>query len=215
MLAILVGIDGNECRCYSPFMLPDFPKSKRDITRLLMNRMRNRFDQDPILGQIKRMVQHEGKQHLYEQVGTGMVSQEYQEVSSKLEIPIAEIPTMKLDGIVAKIDAAAEEMLGQMKQSFFKAVGEASSKAGNDVDSGGQPFSSEKFLEAIEKVQMEFDKTGQPSMIFVTHPDMTEQIQKEAERFENEPELKKRHEEILRKQHAAWTARENNRQLVD
>jgi hypothetical protein len=83
------------------------------------------------------------------------------------------------------------------------------------VDAGGKPVSPEMLLEMIDTVQMEFGPDGQPRHSFVIHPDMLPAVKKIADQMENDPELKRRHAEILERQREAWAARESNRKLVD
>ena len=52
----------------------------------------------------------------------------------------------------------------------------------------------------IGRVQMEFDSNGNPTQRFVAHPVTVPELQKVASQIENDPELKRKHEELLQAQ---------------
>lgn len=197
-------------------MLPDFPALKAEIQKIVLARLRHRVETgDPVLSQVKRFAQHEGWQMRYEQYGGGTVQEGPEEIGTKFEIPIAEVPFLVGEKLDAKLEEIAQDLISQSAKLFFKKLGESCQKAGTSLDAGGKPVSPEMLLEMISTVQMEFGPDGKPTHSFVIHPDMLPAVKKVAEQLENDPELKRRHAEILERQREAWAARESNRKLVD
>jgi len=197
-------------------MLPDFPALKAEIRKILFAKLRHRVDTgDPVLSQVKQFVQHEGRQMRYEQYGGETVQQGLEQIGAKFEIPVADVPLLIGEKLDAKLEEMAQALISELAKNFFKKMGESCRKAGTAIDAGGKPVSPEMLLEMINTVQMEFGPDGQPSHSFVIHPDMLPAVKKVAEQMENDPELKRRHSEILERQREAWAARESNRKLVD
>lgn len=197
-------------------MLPDFPALKDKLQKVVLANLRQRVNTcDRVFSQVKRLTQHEGQQMRHEQHGGGTVQQGFEEIGAKFEIAMADVPNLVGTTLDAKLEEMAQELIAQSAKLFFQKVGEACEKAGTAIDAGGKPLSPEILLEAVSSVQMEFGPDGKPTQSFVIHPDMLPAVKKVAQQIENDPELKRRHADILERQREAWVARENNRQLVD
>jgi hypothetical protein len=197
-------------------MLPDMPTLKAELLDIKLARLRQRVDTgDPVLSQVKRFKQHEGGELRYEQHGGTVVQEGFEKIGAEFKVLPADVPDLIGEKLDAKLEEMAQELISKSAKAFFKKVGEISEKAGTSIDAGGKPVSPEIFLEMIGAVQMEFDLEGRPTQSFVIHPDMLPAVKKVAEQIENDPELKRRHAEILDRQREAWAARESNRKLVD
>jgi hypothetical protein len=197
-------------------MLPDFPALKAEVHKIILARLRQRVDTgDPVLALFKRFTQHEGEQMRIEQHGGGAVQEGFEQVGAQFEIPITDVPTFIGEKLDMKLEEIAQELASQSAKILFKKMGESCDKAGTSIDAEGKPVSAEIFLEMISTAQLDFDPDGKPSNSFVIHPDMLPAVKKVAEEIENDPELKRRHTEILERQREAWAARESNRKLVD
>lgn len=197
-------------------MLPDFPALKAELQKVITAGLRKRVDTgDPVFSQAKRVTQHEGKQMRYEQHGGGIVQEEFEEIGARFEVAVTDVPTLVGEKLDKKLEEIAQELISTSAKAFFRKMGETCQKAGMSMDAGGKPVSPEMLLEMISAVQMEFGPDGKPTHSFILHPDMLPAVKKVAEQIENDPELKRRHAEILERQREAWAARENNRKLVD
>jgi hypothetical protein len=151
----------------------------------------------------------------YEQQGGTTVQQGFEKIGSEFTVLPADVPTLVGEKLDAKLEEMAQTFISQSAKAFFKKMGEITEQAGTSINAGGKPVSAEMFLDMIDAVQMEFGSDGKPTHSFVIHPDMAPAVKKVAEQFENDPELKRRHAEILERQREAWAARESNRKLVD
>jgi hypothetical protein len=197
-------------------MLPDFPALKAEILKITLAKLRHRIDTgDPVLSQVKRFKQHEGQQMRSEQFGGGTNETGFEKVGTEFTVDIADVPTLVGEKFNAKMELMAQELISQSAKYFFKKVGESCDKAGTSIDARGKPVSPELFLDMINTVQMEFDPNGKPTQSFLIHPDMLPAVQKVSEQIENDPELKRKHEEILERQREEWATRESNRKLAD
>jgi hypothetical protein len=197
-------------------MLPDFPALKAEIQKILVAKLRHRVDTgDPVLSQVKRFVQHEGQQMRYEQYGGGTAQSGPEKIGTEFTIRPAEVPFLIGEKLDTKLEEMAQELISKSAKMFFKKMDESCKEAGTAIDVGGKPVSPEMLLEMMSTVQMEFGPDGKPSHSFVIHPDMAPALKKVVEQIDNDPELRRRHAEILERQREAWAARESYRKLVD
>ncbi len=197
-------------------MLPDFPALKAEVEKIATARLRARVDAgDPVLSQIKKLRQREGGQMRYQQHGGGTVQEGFERIGAQFEVSLTEVPTLVGQKFDAKMENIARELVSHLATAFFKKMGESCEMAGTSINAHGRPVSAEMFLDMISTVQMEFGPDGKPTHSFVIHPDMLPAVKKVAEQIENDPELKRKHAEILERQREAWAARESNRKLAD
>ncbi len=197
-------------------MLPDFPALKAEAYKILLAKLRHRVDTgDPVLSEVRRFKQHEGKTMQYEQQGGGTVQEGFEKIGAEFKVLPADVPNLVGERLDAKLEEMAQELIAQSAKAFFKKVGEISQKAGTSIDAGGKPVSPETLLDMMSAVQLEFGPDGSPTQSFVIHPDMLPALKKVSEQIENDPELSRKHAEILDRQREAWAARESNRKLAD
>jgi hypothetical protein len=181
-----------------------------------MSAVRRKIDADhPILASIKSITQHEGLKHEYEQVGFGMVSEDYTEIAIPITIAMDEVPNLIEQRLANKVFAIADELAKQQMKMFFQTMDEVTEKAGTHIDNEGRPMTADSLLQMMEMTEVEFDRNGNPTSVFLIHPDIQETARKIAEQIKNDPELKSRGEAIRSRHYESWLARENNRKLVD
>ncbi len=198
-------------------MLPEFPKLKSEIHSQLLARIRRRIEAaDPVVSQIKAFTQHEGQRMRYERLDAPSAEiNESEDVGAPFQVLVSEVPDLIGANLDAKIEALAQDVAKNRSAFFFRRFQETCDEVGNAVHAGGKPLSAELLLEMLDKVQVDFGPDGKPTGQFVIHPDMAPALKKAAEELERDPELKRRHEDILRRQREEWAARESNRKLVD
>jgi hypothetical protein len=75
----------------------------------------------------------------------------------------------------------AEQFAEGMSRNLIETISESADKVGNTIDGKGKPLSSETILEALEKIEIEFNPDGsyEPPSIIVT-PDQESRLRKEA-----------------------------------
>lgn len=169
----------------------------------------------PVLGQIGSFTQHEGRTLAYEQVEFGMKTQESQAHQTPFEIRLDEVPHLTGQALDQKLRGIAEAMGAQKMKIFYERIDEATEQTGNRYDARGKPPNGEMLLDFMSAGEWGFDKAGKPNMSFVLHPNMVPAMKKAADEVENDPELKRRHDEIVARHYERWLARENRRKLVD
>ena len=197
-------------------MLPDFPKLKTEVHRDVLAKIRRKVNQaDSVLAEIKTFTQHEGRDMRYERVDAPPVQSGPEEIGAKFQVSLVEVPDLIGPKLNAKLDEIAQEIAKQQAGMVFRKTEEVCNEVGNAFDADGKPLSAELLLDMLSKVQTDFEPDGSPSGKFVIHPDMVPALKRAAEELERDPELKRRHEDILRRQREEWATRENHRKLVD
>ena len=197
-------------------MLPDFPKLKTEVHRDVLVRIRRRVDRaDSVVSQIKRFSQHEGRDMRYERIDAPPVQSGPEEIGAAFKVLLSDVPDLVGPKLDAKIDEIAQEIAKQQAGLIFRRTQETCDEVGNVIHAAGEPLSAELLLEMLSKVQMDFEPDGTPTGQLVIHPDMVPALKKAGEELERDSELKRRHEDILRRQREEWAARESHRKLVD
>jgi hypothetical protein len=197
-------------------MLPDFPKIKSEVHRDVLGRIRRRADSaDSVVSQIKRFSQHEGRDMRYDRVDAPPVESGPEELGARFEVLLSDVPDLIGPKLDAKIEEIAQEIAKQEAEMFYRRIGETCDEVGNSMNAKGQPLTAELLLQMFSNVQMNFGPDGRPTAQFVIHPDMAPALRKAGEELERDPELRRRHEDILRRQREEWATRESHRKLVD
>ena len=197
-------------------MLPDFPRVKHALQEAIARAIRNLAEQHPTLGQIQKVQVFEGH-------GTAL-----QEPDHKLATPLERVPLpVPLDrqAIIEKGPAAVSEQIptiaGQLMAAqlrmLVREVTRATDHTGNVVHAGDRPFSQDLYIQMLDRVEMQFDSGGTPSIPELFHPDPSVHAERQRllEEWMKDPAFVRRIEESIEKQRQKWNDRESNRKLVD
>jgi hypothetical protein len=197
-------------------MLPDFPKTKSEISKLLSARVRRKTEQNSFFASLPRaFTQHEGNVYSYPQEGFGTITEGFEHFEVPLKVEIDELRTLVGDRLLEKVDSIAEEMARKTSEHGYRVLDQATQKAGTHIDAEGKPFDSEMFLAVLERVELSFGADGKPDLVLLMHPVMAEALREKEELWERDPAFKKRYDEIMMLKREAWLDRESDRKLVD
>jgi hypothetical protein len=72
-------------------------------------------------------------------------------IQIELSFPDKAVIETEIDVLLTIIDDAAEQHLRQIMPAFFERISRITDATGNTIDAGGQPFSAEMLLEALER----------------------------------------------------------------
>lgn len=197
-------------------MLPDYPNIKRKIQKKFVQAIQNEIKKDPLLSQIRFHQVHEGDVLTFSDIDGYSENIEYKLISTKFEISKEEIIDKGPDAYFSRIGEIAKEMAKQQSQLVLKRIGKITERTGHIVDAKSKPLSPQLILQLLEKVAIDFDEYGNPIFpALVLHPDQYEKIKDEIPKWEADPELRKKHGELIEKKRKEWIDRENRRKLVD
>lgn len=197
-------------------MLPDFPKTKSEISKRLSLRLRQKTTQLSVLTSLARpIVQHEGTLHSYPQEGFGNVTDGFEHFQVPIKLTLDELKSLTGSKLAEKMDAMAEEMARKTSEHGYRVLDQVTAKAGNVLDASGQPFDKGHFLSMLEMVDMGFTPEGKPDFTIVAHPDMVQALLSCWPEWEKDLEFMRRYESLLSMKREAWLDRESDRKLVD
>src|SRR6266508_4278142 len=181
-------------------MLPDYPKIKNYLRGMLMLWTERQIPVvAPLLGQISRHRQHEGKMGRIERLDGSQDTMDYPLSSFTFEMDRTHMRSFDLKLIQTKLLELARAMAESQEKMMFEKISEAADSVGNTIDARGE-FRPEHLLEMLEKMAMTFDpEMLEPTgVVFVVNPSMAGAIEK-AKESENDPVFKAKHEAIMKK----------------
>jgi hypothetical protein len=197
-------------------MLPDFPKTKSEISKLLSARVRHKTEEMSFFASLPRaFTQHEGNVFSYPQEGFGTVTEGFERFEVPITVKIDELRSLVGDRLLEKIDGIAEEMARKTSEHGYRVLDQATQKGGTRIDADGKPFDQEMLLAMLEQVDLSFDADGKPDLVMLMHPVMAKAVDEKWVLWEQDPAFKKRYDEILTRKREAWRDRESDRKLVD
>ncbi|MGB2755502.1 MAG: hypothetical protein WBD75_02810 [Phycisphaerae bacterium] len=131
-------------------------------------------------------------------------------IEASITLETAAISNTDVEAIVVSVDELAEKCLEPLMKEFFRRIGELCEKAGTAIDTGGKPASWDLVLDALERVEIDFDKNGAPKMpTFCTNP----QIKAAFDRLPFTKEHRDRLEGIIAEKREAFRARKRGRRI--
>ncbi|WP_306142619.1 hypothetical protein [Roseibium sp. MMSF_3412] len=168
----------------------------------------------PGIGEVPRHRVFEGDQSAIIRPDGENDDTDFREFSATSRIPSNKILYSTFDEILKYFVPVAEALASHQATMFFEVIDQTTKKTGNIIDWKGNPLSFETILEALEKVQIDFDEDGKPSMpTMVISPSMRPKIE-ELMSDPKRPEFERKQKEIIEKKRLEWRDREANRTLV-
>ena len=197
-------------------MLPDYPKIKEKLLELFQESIEIEVDKDPFLAQIHKQIIHEGNSLAVTSVDGYSNTSEFEELETKFSISHDDLVKLGFKAYLDKIPLVAKELIEKRTSSILKIMDKVTETTGNVVNANHKDLSPELVLDALEKMELNFDELGQPIMpIIVVSPQQMEKMKSEKVNPIKYVLLEQRRKEIIEKKKRQWLDRENNRKLVD
>jgi hypothetical protein len=198
-------------------MLPDFPKLKAKLHQIwnLYAEQRRRQHMG-IFNDIPSHRHYEGARWLMIRADGSISESGYSEASSTFTVHLDEAPNLTPQRVAQLIDKMAQDMADQVEKNIFKSL--LSELGTNDRVTGANErvFDKELFLEAMDSIMITFDRQGNPHMptVFVS-PEIGDHVASQLTLWNEDPDLKRRFDQIIERKREEWRARESSRRLVD
>ncbi len=196
------------------FTIPVFDDLVRDFNEAFSHRIATATRGSGILSEIDVHAIHEGASATF-------VSSEGEQRQINLNTSEAmtsirneEIEQITLEDVMRTIKDLAEQFRKGQTRMLIELMNKTTSEAGNIVDGQGRLLSNELILEAIDKMKHEFDEAGNPRFSFVVHPDLLPRLAEMEQEYRSNPELRKKHEELLARKRDEFRSREMDRNLA-
>lgn len=137
-----------------------------------------------------------------------------QQLSSVMEIRLDEILDLTFEKVIAKYDEMILDMVRKQTGVALKQLSQDIPMS-QSVDAKGKKLDAEIILQMLEKIELEFYPDGRPEELHVVGDRFSpERLKAVEEEFQNNPELQKRHNELIARKREEWCVREANRKLV-
>lgn len=197
-------------------MLPDFPNTKREMDKILSayfaRQVRRRC---PSFDNIPRHRLFEGRKDAISREGEQPEETQMFEAGAEMTISADEVARFDMNGMKAKMDEAAEKMAEQMTRHFYQTLSDMCEKTGQITRGGGSDFTADKVLEALDKIQIDFELDGTPHLPSIhIAPSQFESLRAALEKLETDPEYATKNQELMERKYRDWRDREASRTLA-
>lgn len=197
-------------------LLPDYPVQKGVIEKGIIAALDEAVRCEPLLSQVPRMRCFEGDAIAGPDVALGDRKRGFESVAAEIQLDRAAIIAKGPKAVVEDLAELAKSFQRQQVEMMLRTLNEACSRSGNTVSSGGRGFTFDVFLEALERVQIDFDRDGKPQLpCVVVGPGVAQTIHAQLPAWEKNPDYKRRFDELIDRKRVEWNDRESDRRLVD
>lgn len=197
-------------------MLPDLPSLKAEIEALLMQYFAQQVHSKlGVFQEASHRTMHEGDRMRVVRADGVSEESNFQRASTEMSIKFEEAGLLSLEERIRMFDAMAEDMANQLVSGFFNSLNMTLDAAGQTIDGRGRPISGEVLLEFLKTLQLDFLPNGEHSKLSLVIPlGQSEAAQRALEEIDNDPALKKTHDDLLVQKKVEWRDRETARKLV-
>ncbi|UPT62094.1 MAG: hypothetical protein M0D54_17215 [Hyphomonadaceae bacterium JAD_PAG50586_4] len=195
-------------------MLPTATRITEKFDLFIQDYMRRVAHSEGMLQGISHHVMHEGKAWRLERPDGTTSESELESHGHEMTIKFDELPRFGFQQAMEKARELAVAMRNQAERMMIRTL-ETDLPESQQTQSN-RPFDHETVFEALEKIQIDFDKgdDGASQLTMVVHPDMIPKLEKLSAEFEASEDLKRRHEDIMRRKKEEYREREARRRLV-
>ena len=195
-------------------MLPDWSETKRLFGWVFQTYARQKVRAISPFADVPTRYLQEGRGMKVTRADQSESNTKAQQLSSMVEIKFDEIPDLTFEKTIAKYDEMILDMVHKQTGFALERLSEDIPKS-RSVDAKGRTLDAEIILEMLETIQLEFYPDGQPQELHVVGCLFTpERLKAVYEEFQSNPDLQKRHNELIARKREEWRAREANRKLV-
>ena len=200
------------------FYKQEFPKIKQELEAILKKCIKLIAKRiDPVFGSIPEKPIHEGRiLEIIKENKTSKVN--LKEFISQIAIKKEDIQNTNIDAFVLEIIKMIKDSGEKMAKFFFREIDSILTEAGQTIDAGGREFDFDTLLEIFKKIEISFDKDGNPRLDrykFVLHPKFYNKIVFKLKEWEEDPEKNKLFNDLIEQKRKEYYAKEASRKLLD
>jgi hypothetical protein len=193
-------------------MLPDYPRLKKKLNDKMARLVKEDMEKDPFLSSFPKHEAHEGDTMTTTSIEGFSSTTDYPETASKFEVTLEETISQGPEAIFSKRSKLSKEMIEKLSKLIIDQLEKVTERTGNVVKANE---SSNPILDALEKIEIDFDKYGNPIMpTLMVSPETLEKLKERSKEW-NIAEVERRRKDIIEKKRKQWLDRENSRKLVD
>lgn len=195
-----------------------FPKINQELETILQKCIKLIAKRiDPVFGRIPEKPIPEGR--ILEIIKENKTSKiNLNEFISRITIKKEDIRSTNLDAFVLEVIKMIKDTGEKMARFFFREIDSILTEAGQIIDAGGREFDFDTLLEIFKKIEIPFDKDGNPRLDrykFVLNPKLYNKIVPKLQEWERDPEKHNRFNALIEQKRKEYYAKEASRKLLD
>jgi hypothetical protein len=190
------------------FALPEYEDAFAEFVHTAVHELMRR--RDPLLSRIRVDFSEEIHTSQNTMPSGEVVETKPFKIPMQMGIELDDAIASRSDGLIEAINAAAEDGLKTGMPQIFQQLDRVCEAAGTTTDAGGQPLSRALILQALEKMEIEFDKDGKAKIGVVVGPETYKQFQNLPPPT---PEEVQAMNELLERKRTEFYARQRHRKL--
>ena len=195
-------------------MLPRIASLESEFSDALASYVRECSRRDGIIREIRGHLIHEGAASAIQRSPTDSEKTEMFAAEAETTMLFDEIESVDINYIISKANEIAEQFARRISQSFFQTMDKATAKTGQRVDARGTPLTNELIMEMLSKMPVDFEKSPHGDLAVVTAPQMAPRFQALEQELNENPELRKKMNDLMDKKRHEFREREINRNLA-
>lgn len=193
-------------------MLPDYPKAKAEIDRLIFTAFAH--GRDPLLLGIKSAPIHEGNRGRITRPDGSQEEIAFQRHSATIEFREDEYEHLTWNDVMQRVVGAGQEMGISMSRQMVEKFDAVTKETGNRMDIQGT-LTPEKLFFLLSKMDMPFNDDGQPEWLtFFAGKVASKAIEAVLKEIDSSPELGNEMKSLISKKREQWSDSESHRKLV-
>ena len=194
-------------------MLPRIAKLDRQFARAIQNYVQARSRRTPLLSEINAHVIHEGHASAIRRTADEIEPTKMLEASAETKMSFDEIASVDLDYVLSKANEIAAQFEKHFSTNIFQSVDEVTQKTGLRQDAGG-PLTNEALIKIFSMMEIDFERSHSGDVTIVTAPGMVSTFERLEREMNENPEIKKKWDEMMEERRNDFREREINRNLV-
>jgi len=196
-------------------MLPNYPEVRKLISEHQMRQFHSaRSESLGPLSDLREDRVHEGHRSGIIREDGSLDELEFKKIEVTRTFKIDEMTNWSEKQVREYYEDVAKEVARKQSHLTYQKLGETVAKVGNEITETGPP-TAETILNALNKMWLEFNDDGtHVPLTFVTSPEMKPAWDAAFRQLDEDPALRKRHNELLEAKRLQWRERESSRKLV-
>lgn len=195
-------------------MLPDFPSLKTKLRARLRDFVDHRTEEYMgLLGRIPKHQLHEGRGQILARQDGSVDDSESAQVAVPIFFEGAEVNTLTMDQLLAKLDRAAWEMAQKQSAIFGEKFERTTREVGNAIDATGMN-AVQAYFAMLDRIDLHFNSDGSPQFPEIPQSSGTAWLQSVRSQIKADPELTRRFTDLIARKKEEFRDRESSRKLV-
>ena len=195
-------------------MLPRIASLESEFTDALQRYVQLLSRSDGLMREIRAHVIHEGTASAIQRSPVDTEKTKMFVAEAEATMRLDEMENVDVNYILSKAAEIAAQFGRKFNESLFQTMEDATAKTGQRVDARGTPLTNEIIMEMLSKMSIDFEKSQHGDITIVTAPQMLPRFQALERELNDDPELRKRMNDLMDQKRNEFREREINRNLA-